>query len=166
MLNQLQIETSALRNYTTYLWSLAFVAGNVLFPLLCHMTPFSGKELLPIMLFTLIAGVRFGLGCALLTAIISPLISSLAFGMPAGIMLVAVLNKSIMIALVFGLWKMYKGSFNVVSISLLALAVQLICFIIEGGLMFGFQTAWSDLLISYPGVILQIIAGVIVRSRR
>lgn len=151
-----------LKDYSTYLWVLALVAGNVLFPQLCHMMPLGGKALLPIMLFTMVAAVRFGLSCALLTAVVSPLISSLLFGMPTGVMLVAVLVKSLVIALVFGFWRERKGTFSILNLLLLAVAVQAFCFVVEGALMFGFDVSWADLLISYPGVILQIAVSTIV----
>lgn len=165
MNSQSQLGVLTLRDYSTYLWMLAFVAGNVLGPQLCHIVPMVGKMLLPIMLFTMIAAVRFGLSCAMLTAIVSPLISSLVFGMPTGIMLAAVLMKSLVIALVFGFWRERKGTFTIWNLLALAVGVQLFCFVTEGAFMFGFATSWANLLISWPGVIIQVGACYFVLKR-
>lgn len=153
------VKTLTLGQPAVYLWSALFVAANVLFPQLCHLVPWGGKALLPIMLFTLVAAVRFGVGCALLTAVASPLVSTLLFGMPSGMMLGAVLAKSAVIALVFGLWKETHRAFTLPAIVLLVLFCQAFCFLTEGGLMFGWETSWADLLISWPGMSLQVLAG-------
>ena len=153
------VKTLILNQPSVYLWSALFVAANVLFPQLCHLTPWGGKVLLPIMLFTLVAAMRFGLGCGLLTAVASPLISTLLFGMPSGILLVAVLAKSVVIALTFGLWRELGRTFTLLTIVLLVLFCQLFCFLYEGGLMFGWTVSWAELLISWPGMLLQVLAG-------
>ena len=151
-----------LGNPVIYLWTALFVAGNVLFPQLCHMMPDGGKALLPIMLFTLIAAARFGIYAGLMTALLSPLASFLIFGTPEGTILAAVLTKSMVIALVFGLWKSSGRTFNYGIMLLLILGVQLFCFVIEGAFMSGFATAWSDLLLSWPGMLLQLLGGMFV----
>lgn len=142
----------------TYIWATAFVVGNIVLPQLCHMVNLGGKALLPIMLFTLIASARFGIRCGLLTAILSPLVSMAIFGMPSGIMLAAVILKSLLIVGVIGTWKEYKGRFSLLSIPLLVIGYQIVGFAIEGTIFFGFATSWSDLLISWPGALIQMIA--------
>jgi len=155
------VKLLTLGNPAIYLWTTLFVAGNVLFPQLCHLVPDGGKALLPIMLFTLIAAVRFGIYAGLLTAVLSPLASFLIFGTPEGVLLAAVLTKSLVIALVFGLWKFSGRTFNYGSMLLMIIGIQLFCFVIEGALMFNFATAWSDLLLSWPGVLLQLLGGML-----
>ena len=156
------VKSLTLGNPAIYLWTTLFVAGNVFFPQLCHLVPAGGKALLPIMLFTLIAAVRFGIYAGLLTAVLSPLASVLIFGTPEGAILSAVLVKSLVIALVFGLWRSSGRTFNYGNMLLLILGVQLFCFVIEGAFMFGFAVAWSDLLLSWPGILLQLLGGVLV----
>ncbi len=155
------------KDYSLYLWAALFVAGNVLLPQLCHMVNFGGKAFMPIMFFTLIATAKFGVRCGLLTAVISPLVSFTLFGMPSGIMLGAVILKSIIIATVIGLWQ-YKGySFTLLNILMLVAGWQILGFVIEGALFFGYAVAWSDLLISWPGVLAQIAAlWVIARKQK
>lgn len=78
---------------------MLFVAGNILLPQLCHLVPLGGPTLLPIYFFTLIAAYKFGLRVGLLTAILSPVINHLLFGMPAAAVLPAILIKSGLLAL-------------------------------------------------------------------
>lgn len=144
-----------------WLWAALFVAGNVLLPRLCHMVPDGGKMFLPIMLFTLVATVRFGLWCGMVTALASPMVSVLLFGSPSGVVLTSVILKSVIIALVFGLWKQYRGGFSAVTLLGLILAVQLGCFALEGGLLAGWAESWRSLLISWPGVALQWVAALL-----
>jgi hypothetical protein len=157
------ISSKALSLYDAraWMWAAAMVAGNLLFPQLCHLMPLGGKMLLPVMLFTLIAAVRFGTGCAVLTAILSPLAGYAVFGAPSGDILSAVLVKSLVIALAFGLWGRYRG-FSALSLAGLVIACQLICFPIEGALLFGFATSWNDLLLSVPGMLLQWVVAMTV----
>jgi len=145
------------KDHSLYLWSALFIAGNVLLPQLAHMVPDGGKIFLPIMFFTLIAAARFGIRCGLLTAILSPLVSAALFGMPAGVMLGACVLKSVLIATAIGLWQYKKLSFSILNIVLLVVGYQIAGFAIEGALFFGYQAAWADLLISWPGALLQMV---------
>ena len=70
-------------NVKTYLFVFLFVAGNIALPQLCHLVPMGGPTLLPIYFFTLIAAYKFGFRVGLLTALLSPVINHLLFGMPA-----------------------------------------------------------------------------------
>ncbi len=155
-----------MRDRRVWLWTTVFVAGNLLFPQVCHLFPTGGKAMLPIMLFTLVASVRFGLWCGLATAVLSPLASVLIFGVPAGAILTAVAVKSVVIALAFGLWRQYKGGFSIAALVSLVIGVQLVCFVFEGAALFGFAASWSDLLVSWPGMSLQLIAGMIAGRRQ
>lgn len=142
----------------TYMWTAAFVAGNILLPQICHMVNLGGKAFLPIMFFTLIAAARFGLRCGLLTAVLSPLVSMALFGMPSGVMLAAVIFKSALIAGVIGAWAQSGKPFSIPNIILLVAGYQLLGFALEGLLFFGYATSWNDLLISWPGALIQMAA--------
>ena len=85
-------------NVKTYLFALLFIIGNVALPQLCHLTPYGGPTLLPIYFFTLIAAYKYGFRVALLTAILSPIINHLLFGMPPLAVLPAILIKSTLLA--------------------------------------------------------------------
>ena len=85
-------------NVKTYLFAFLFVAGNIALPQLCHLVPMGGPTLLPIYFFTLIAAYKFGFRVGLLTALLSPVINHLLFGMPAAAALPVLLIKSGLLA--------------------------------------------------------------------
>jgi hypothetical protein len=85
-------------NARTYLFALLFIVGNVALPQLCHLIPGGGPMLLPIYFFTLIAAYKYGLQVGLMTAILSPLMNSALFDMPAVAALPAILIKSGLLA--------------------------------------------------------------------
>ena len=69
-------------NARTYLMAALFIAGNMALPQLFHLIPQGGITWLPIYFFTLIGAYKFGWKVGLLTAVLSPVINSLLFGMP------------------------------------------------------------------------------------
>ena len=69
-------------NARTYLMAALFIAGNMALPQLFHLIPQGGITWLPIYFFTLIGAYKFGWKVGLLTAVLSPIINSLLFGMP------------------------------------------------------------------------------------
>ena len=88
-----------LSNARTYLFGAAFILGNLLLPQLCHFIPEGGKMLLPIYFLTLIGAYKFGIRVGLLTAICSPLLNCLLFGMPPVAVLPVLLIKSSLLAI-------------------------------------------------------------------
>ena len=72
-----------LANANTYLLAVAFIAGNLILPQICHLIPNGGFILLPIFFFTLIAAYKYGLATGLMTAILSPTLNFALFGMPS-----------------------------------------------------------------------------------
>ena len=103
------MRTTTLRLYSleykqakTYLAVALFVAGNILLPQLCHWVPQGGIRWLPIYFFTLVGAYKYGWKVGLLTAIVSPLVNSALFGMPAVAVLPAVLLKSVLLAVAAG----------------------------------------------------------------
>ena len=87
------------RESKTYAAAALFVVGNILLPQLCHLMPQGGLVWLPIYFFTLVAAYKYGLTAGLLTAVASPLVNSLLFGMPAAAVLPVILTKSVLLAL-------------------------------------------------------------------
>ena len=82
-------------NARTYVFSALFIAGNILLPQLCHTIHLGGPMLLPIYFFTLIGAYKYGWRVGLLTAVLSPLINSMLFGMPLPEVLPAILQIDI-----------------------------------------------------------------------
>ena len=89
-------------NVKTYLAASLFIVGNILFPRLFHLIPLGGLTWLPIYFFTLIGAYKYGWKVGLLTAILSPVINSLLFGMPVPAVLPAILLKSVLLAIAAG----------------------------------------------------------------
>ena len=87
----------------TYVTALLFVAGNIVLPQLFHLVPQGGVTWLPIYFFTLVGAYKYGWKAGLLTAVLSPLLNSWWFGMPAPAVLPAILLKSVLLAVGAGL---------------------------------------------------------------
>lgn len=98
MQTTLRFQSLPFRSYKTYLVASLFIVGNILLPQLAHIVPDGGITWLPIYFFTLVGAYKYGWKVGLLTALISPLINSLMFGMPAAAALPAIILKSILLA--------------------------------------------------------------------
>ena len=81
-------------NVKTYLAASLFILGNLALPQLFHLIPQGGITWLPIYFFTLVGAYKFGWKVGLLTAVLSPVLNSLLFGMPLPAALPAILLKS------------------------------------------------------------------------
>lgn len=147
-------------NVKTYLFALLFVAGNIILPQLCHLIPMGGPTLLPIYFFTLIAAYKFGLRVGLLTAILSPVINHLLFGMPAAAVLPAILIKSGLLALATAAVARYaKNRVWFGGLLIAVLAYQVIGTGFEWALCDDFHLAAQDFRIGVPGMLLQWLGG-------
>lgn len=143
----------------TYLMAALFIVGNMLLPQICHLVPQGGVTWLPIYFFTLTGAYVYGWRTGLLTALASPLLNSLLFGMPAAAVLPAILMKSTLLALLAGCtaWK-----FNRVSIWLLAgvvLGYQALGTLGEWAMSGSLETAVQDFRIGIPGMLIQVFGG-------
>lgn len=151
--------TFSITNVKTYLFSTLFVVGNLVLPQICHLVPDGGRIFLPIYFFTLIASYKFGLKVGLLTAIFSPLMNYLFFGMPILAMLPVILVKSSLLAIVAA-WIANKSQ----SVSLLLIALTVLSYQVLGGLAewiitANFMAALQDFRLGFPGILFQWIAG-------
>lgn len=146
-------------NIKTYVFSTLFVLGNLVLPQLCHQIPDGGKILLPIYFFTLIASYKFGVKVGLLTAVASPLLNYLFFGMPVLAFLPVILIKSSALAIAAA-WISSKSN----AVSLLLIALTILAYQIVGGLAewlitTDFTAAVQDFRIGFPGMMIQWVAG-------
>ena len=91
------------RHAKTYGVAALFALGNIVFPQLCHLVHLGGPTWLPIYFFTLVGAYKYGWKAGLLTAVASPVVNSLLFGMPATAELPAILLKSVLLAVFAGL---------------------------------------------------------------
>ena len=143
----------------TYWMALLFVAGNIALPQLCHLVPQGGLTWLPIYFFTLVGAYKYGWKVGLLTAIISPLVNSMIFGMPAQSMLPAILMKSTLLAFAAGWMAQKYGKVTLLSLLSVVLAYQCVGTLGEWIMTGSFHTAIQDFRIGLPGMPLQVFGG-------
>lgn len=146
-------------NVKTYFTAALFIMGNLLLPQLCHLIPQGGLILLPIYFFTLVAAYKYGWKVGLLTAVFSPVLNHLLFGMPPAAVLPAILLKSVLLVAVAGY---LAKRFNAVSIPMLTLVVlvyQLAGTLGEWAMVGNLSVAFQDFRIGIPGMVLQVFGG-------
>lgn len=146
-------------NTKTYLATTLFVLGNIVLPQLFHLIPQGGVTWLPIYFFTLTGAYKYGWRVGLLTAIASPVVNSLLFGMPAIGSLPAILLKSVLLACAAGF---AATRFHKASLWLLAavvLAYQIVGTAGEWMMGNSFYAAAQDFRIGIPGMLFQILGG-------
>ena len=141
-------------NVKTYLFAFLFIAGNIALPQLCHLVPAGGPTLLPIYFFTLIAAYKFGFRVGLLTALLSPVINHLLFGMPAAAALPVLLIKSGLLAGAAA----FAARYTVALLSVI-LAYQVIGTAFEWAICGNFFLAVQDFRIGIPGMLIQWFGG-------
>ena len=146
-------------NVRTYLVVSLFVLGNLAMPQLFHLMPQGGVTWLPIYFFTLVGAYKYGWRVGLLTAVLSPVVNSALFGMPAMAVLPAILLKSLLLALIAGYAASY---FKRASLGLLlgvVLAYQAVGTLGEWAMKGDFWLAAQDFRIGIPGMLLQVFGG-------
>ncbi|MDR1283416.1 MAG: ECF transporter S component [Opitutaceae bacterium] len=151
-----------LRDRAFYLWSAAFIAGNIALPQLCHLASLGGKIALPLYFFTLVAACSCGWRAGLITAIASPLLNHALFAMPPAPLLPAILTKSLLLALLAPLALRLCGQRR--RHLPLALLLAVTGYQTLGGL---FEWAWTgnlaaaleDLTLGWPGMLFQVAGG-------
>lgn len=149
----------SLTDYRSYLYAAIFVCGNILVPQLCHLIPEGGFILLPIYFFTLIAAYKYGMIPGLLTALGSPLINHLLFGMPAAGVLPILLIKSTLLAVFAALLARRAGRVSLLAVTLAVVLYQLAGMCFEWPMTGSFMAAVQDIRLGYPGILIQIFGG-------
>jgi hypothetical protein len=152
----------SLHNTRTYLFATIFVVGNLLLPQLAHLVPQGGFIFLPIYFFTLIAAYKYGIHVGLLTALLSPLVNSLLFGMPPVALLPAIIIKSAILAIAAAMAAKHFGKVSLFGILLAILAYQVIGTGVEWAMTQNFLIAIQDFRIGLPGMLIQLIGGYVV----
>ena len=146
----------------TYLYAMLFVAGNVVLPQLCHLVPNGGPMLLPIFFFTLIAAYKYGFVAGLLTAVISPLVNHLVFGMPDGTMLPFVLLKSVLLAVAASYAARRFGKVSVPILIAVVLFYQLVGTTVQCLALGDMDAMLTVLYIAIPGMLIQVLLGYVI----
>lgn len=144
-----------LRSARSLLIALIFIAGNIILPQAVHLIPNGGHIWLPIYFFTLIAAYKYGWRIGLLTAVLSPVVNSLLFGMPATALLPSIILKSTALAIGAAYAARLAGKVSIAAI----IAAVFFCQIVGGTyewLTGSFTAAIHDITIGLPGIVLQI----------
>lgn len=141
----------------TYLMAALFVIGNIVLPQLCHLIPHGGLIFLPIYFFTLFGAYKYGYTVGLLTAIASPIVNNLMFGMPPTAMLAPILTKSVILAIAAAFVAQRFHKATIPFIALAVIASQVLGSLMEWGMTGSMAAALQDVSLGVPGILLQII---------
>lgn len=143
----------------TFLFAALFVIGNMALPQLCHLVPNGGLTLLPIYFFTLIGAYKYGWRVGLLTAILSPIVNHLLFGMPPSAAMPGLLVKSSLLAVIAAYAARRFSSVSVGILLGVVLAYQLVGSLAESALIGSLAKGFQDFRIGIPGMLLQVLGG-------
>lgn len=146
-------------NVRTYLAASLFVLGNIAIPQLFHLIPQGGITWLPIYFFTLVGAYKYGWRVGLITAIVSPIINSLLFGMPAVSGLPAILLKSALLAVFAGIAATRFKKASLWMLLVVVLAYQILGTLGEWAMKGNFYFAIQDFRIGVPGMLVQVFGG-------
>lgn len=155
----LKLYTLSYKDVRTYFIVPLFVLGNIALPQLVHLIPGGGLTLLPIYFFTLIAAYKYGWKAGLLTAILSPVVNHLLFGMPPLAVLPAILMKSTLLALAAGAAASHFKKISLLILALVVLTYQAVGTLGEWALTGSLFVALQDFRIGIPGMLLQVAGG-------
>ena len=147
------------REMRTYMFALLFVIGNIVLPQFCHLFPQGGLILLPIYFFTLIAAYKYGLRVGLLTAVLSPLVNSVLFGMPPAAALPIIMIKGVLLALAAAWMANRSKGASLLALIGVVLGYQLVGGLIEWAMTGEIAKALQDWKLGWPGMLLQAVGG-------
>ena len=147
------------RDTRTFLVAALFIIGNIALPQLCHLMPQGGLIFLPIYFFTLIGAYKYGWKVGLLTAVLSPLVNSLLFGMPTAAVLPSILVKSVLLAVSAGYVAHRFGKVNLLLLLAVVLFYQVVGSAFESVMHGSFVKGFQDFRLGLPGMFVQVVGG-------
>lgn len=147
------------REIRTYIIATLFIAGNIILPQLCHTIPQGGLIFLPIYFFTLVGACKYGWQVGLLTALLSPLVNHVLFGMPPAHALLPITVKSVVLALSAALIARRQGTVTLLSVAAAVVAYQTVGSLFELALTGSYTAAIQDVRLGLPGIAIQIFGG-------
>lgn len=143
----------------TYLVASLFIVGNIVLPQLFHIVPKGGMIWLPIYFFTLVGAYKYGWRAGLLTAVLSPVVNSLLFGMPMAAALPAILLKSVLLSMSAGYVAQRFRSVSIPLLIAVVLMYQVVGTLGEWAMSGSLMLALQDFRIGIPGMLLQVVGG-------
>src|SRR5574344_1458767 len=159
MEKEIQIYNLDLHQLKTYLFVTLFVAGNIIFPQLCHLIPNGGHIFLPIYFFTLIASYKYGMKVAVMTAVLSPAVNSTLFGMPAAAVVPSIMIKSVSLAIAASWVAEKSNKVSLWSVLLVILSYQLFGSLVDWIMTGSLYAAAVDFRLGVPGMLIQWLGG-------
>jgi hypothetical protein len=140
----------------TYLWSMVFVACNILLPQVFHLVPQGGIVFAPLSFVILAGSYKLGWKTGLLAAVASPIVNHLLTGMPAWDVLPLMTLKLVALALLAGLAARHFKRASLPLIVGVVLFAELLGALAELLLTGGIASTVQDFSIGYPGLLLQV----------
>lgn len=147
------------RDARTYMVAALFAMGNIVLPQLFHTIHMGGPTWLPIYFFTLVGAYKYGWRVGLLTAVVSPLVNSALFGMPAAAVLPAILLKSVLLALFAGLAAARYRKASLLLLAAVVAAYQVVGSLGEWAMTGSLSAALQDFRMGIPGMLVQVFGG-------
>ena len=143
----------------TYLFVTLFVAGNIIFPQLCHLIPNGGHIFLPIYFFNLINSYKYGMKVGVMTAVLSPAVNSILFGMPAAAVVPSIMIKSVFLAIAASWVAEKSNKVSLWSVLVVILSYQLFGSLVEWIMTGSLYAAAVDFRLGVPGMLIQWLGG-------
>lgn len=146
----------------TWLLAAAFIAGNIALPQLCHLATLGGPTWLPIYFFTLVGAYAFGWRVGVLTAVASPVLNMVLFGMPVAAVLPAILIKSVLLAVIASYAARKAGCVSLLAILVTIIGYQTLGFLGELAVTGSLGIAMTDFRLGLPGMAVQLFGGYLI----
>jgi hypothetical protein len=143
----------------TYLWVAVFVACNMVLPQVFHLIPQGGIIFSPLSLVILAGAYKLGWKTGLLAAVLSPLVNHFAFGLPQWGVLQVMTLKLAVLALVAGMAAQYFKTISLPLIVGVVLVSEAIGCLGELLLTGAVDATVADVVIGWPGLLMQIFGA-------
>ncbi|MDO4511832.1 MAG: ECF transporter S component [Bacteroidales bacterium] len=149
-----------MREVRTYAFAALFIAGNIVVPQLCHaLIPKGGLIFLPIYFFTLIGAYKYGAKVGVLTALLSPIINSIFFEMPAPAVLPILMMKGVLLAGAASLVANRAKKVSILALLAVVLMYQVVGCSVEWAVTGSFMAGVQDFRLGIPGMLIQVFGG-------
>jgi hypothetical protein len=140
----------------TYMMAALFVVCNIALPQLFHLIPQGGIIFSPLSLVIMASAYKFGWRTGLLTALASPLVNHLLFGMPAANVMLLMAVKLSLLAVIAGLAAQYFKKVNLLILVGVVLATKALGFLVEFLFTGGVAATVQDFTVGWPGLLLMV----------
>lgn len=140
-----------------YLLAIVFTAGNILFPVICHLIPNGGKIFLPIYFFTIISSYKFGWRLGILTALMSVVLNHLIIKMPTLQVMPSIMVKALLLSYLASQIAKSTKNISLKNILTIVIIYQLLGFIFDLFWFKNINIILETVYLSLPGLIIQIL---------